>query len=98
METIFEHYTGENFTIDANFYHEFQGRGGWKIFCDVVYLGNKQKFSDYTTSSSFIDEINDLKAEDASYDAIQEAYKDFTMPRISDVIGEWCVSINEEEN
>ena len=96
METTFNHYTGENFTIEINFYHEFQGRGGWKIFCDVVYNGRKQKFSHYTTSASFIDEINDLKADDAPYSTIQEAYHNFTMPHLSDIIGEWCVSVNEE--
>lgn len=96
MKIEIKHFKGDIFEIDAYFTQEFQGRGGWKIYCHVEFMGKKQKFSHYTTSASFIDEIDELKANDASNDTIQQAYKNHSFDKMDEIILEWCMEIKEK--
>lgn len=100
MEKIKKVNKGEQFEIETYFAHEFQGRGGWNVICEVSFKGEKKTFRHYTTDSMFIDQISDMKADDASWDEIQNAYKEKAFDSIEENILEWCEEINKkkEEN
>lgn len=97
MTTTIENYNGEEFEITTYFSQEFRGRGGWNINCEVSFKGNEKTFRHYTTDSIFIDEISDMKADNASWEEIQNAYKEKVFDSIEEDILEWCEGINEEE-
>jgi hypothetical protein len=94
--TTIENYKGEQFEIETYFGHEFKGRGGWNISCDVSFKGERKTFSHYTTDSMFIDQISDMKGNDASFDEIQNAYKEEAFYRLEESILEWVEYVNEE--
>jgi hypothetical protein len=76
MKTTITNYKGDEIEIVLYFAHEFKGRGGWNIKCEVLYDGNRKTFSHYTTDSMFVDHISDMKEDEATYDEIQDAYYD----------------------
>lgn len=98
MATTIENYKEEQFEIETYFTQEFKGRGGWNINCEVSFNGNKKTFSRYITDSRFIDKISEMKADNATWDEIQSAYKDraFDGPMQESIL-EWCEEINEQE-
>lgn len=96
MKTI-EKYNGQRFEIDTYFSQTLRGRGGWNINCEVSFKGEKKTFRHYTTDSMFIDQISDMKADHASWDEIQKAYKEKAFDSIEPDILEWCEDINEKE-
>ena len=97
MTTTIENYKGKQFEIETYFAQEFKGRGGWNINCEVSFKGEKKTFRHYTTDSMFIDQISDMKADDASWDEIQNAYKEKSFDSLEESILEWCEEINEKE-
>lgn len=92
MATI-ENHKGEQFEIETYFAQEFKGRGGWNITCNVSFNGENKTFKHYTTDSAFIDQISDMRADDASWDEIQEAYKYKSFDEMKESILEWCEDI-----
>lgn len=98
MKTTIENYKGEQFEIENHFSQEFKGRGGWNINCEVSFKGEKKKFRHYTTDSMFIDGISDMKADDASSEEIQNAYKEKAFYSMEESILEWCEEINAITN
>ena len=97
MKTTIGNYNGEQFEVKTYFNQEFKGRGGWYINCDVTFKGEKKTFRHYTTDSEFIDQISEMKAEDASWDEIQNAYEEKAFDSIEESILEWCEEVNERE-
>lgn len=97
MKTTIENYRGEQFEVEIYFNQEYKGRGGWNINCEVSFNGEKKTFRHYTTDSMFIDYISEMKAGDASWDEIQNAYKEKVFYHIEDSIIEWCEEVNENE-
>jgi hypothetical protein len=93
--TTIENYKGEQFKIETYFTHEFKGRGGWNINCEASFKGEKKTFRHYTNDSMFIDQISAMKAENDSWDEIQEAYKIFALDALSESILEWCEEIKD---
>jgi hypothetical protein len=97
MKNLIENYKGKQFEVETYFAQEFKGRGGWNINCEVSYMGKKKTFRHYTTDSMFIDEISDMKADDASWDEIQKAYSEKVFDDLKEIILEWCEDLKEEE-
>jgi len=95
MKTTIENYRGEQFEVETYFNQEYRGRGGWNINCEVSFRGEKKTFRHYTTDSMFTDQISDMKANDASWDEIQNDYKEKVFYRIEESIIEWCEEVNE---
>lgn len=97
MLTTIENHKGEQFEIVIYFSQEFKGRGGWNINCQVCFKDEKKTFSYYTTNSTFIDEISNMKENGASWDEIQNAYEEEVFYYLEESILEWCEEINEKE-
>lgn len=97
MKTIIENYKREQFEIGTYFTQEFKGRGGWNINCEVSFKGENKIFHHYINDSQFIDEISRMRANDASWDDIQNAYKDKSFDELKEIILEWCEDVNENE-
>lgn len=85
-------YDGVEYIFDIFFFHEFKGRGGYNIMCNIDFEGNQKTFRCYTTDTEFIDNINKLKAEDESLETIQEAYKENFFEEFKELILEFCES------
>lgn len=99
MKTTIEHYSPyllryEEYEVDLYFSHEFKGRGGWDIKCEVAFNSHKDTFRVYTTDSQFIDHLSDMKADNVSFEEIQNTYFERFFPSIEEKISEWC----EENN
>ena len=97
MKTLIENYNREEFEIELDFNHSFKGRGSWNIECTVTYNRAEKTFNHHMTSAPFIDEISDMKADDASFDEIQNAYEKKAFDSIEESILEWCEEVNEKE-
>lgn len=95
MKTTIENHRGEQFEVETYFNQEYRGRGGWNINCEVSFRGEKKTFHHYTTDSMFTDQISDMKANDASWDEIQNDFKEKVFYRIEESIIEWCEEVNE---
>ena len=96
MKATIENYRGEKFEIDIYFSKDFKGRGGWNINCEASFNGVKKTFRHYITDSVFIDHISEMKADGASWDEIQNAYKEKAFDSIEESILEWCEEVNEK--
>lgn len=96
MRKTIKNYKGNQFEIETYFYQEFRGRGGWDIKCEVTFKNEKKTFRHYTTDTTFIDKISDMKADDAFWDEIQDAYSEKTFDSLEEIILEWCEEINEK--
>lgn len=83
----------QNFDVNLHFAQEFKGRGGWNIKCDVSYNDEKTTFTTYTTNTRFIDSISGMRADDASWEGIQQAYSDEFLSEFKERIIEWCENI-----
>ena len=90
MTVTIENYKGELFEIETYFAQEFKGLGGWNINAEVSFNGKKKTFRYYTTDSIFIDQISEMKADNASWHEIQNAYKEKTFDSLEESILEWC--------
>lgn len=96
MNIVLENWRLEKHDITLRFTQEFQGRGGWNINCDVVYLDNKKRFVHYTTDSQFIDIISDLRADNTSSNIIQETYYKRFFDELEERVREWVAWIAED--
>lgn len=94
MKTEIENYKREEFEIEVYFKHSFKGRGSWNIECTVVYEGEERTFKHHMTNASFIDELNDMKADDATFEEIQNRYFDTYFDYFKEIILEWVEDIN----
>ena len=92
MKTI-ETYTGAKFDVHLYFSNEFKGHGGWNILCEVDFNNEKKVFKAYTTSSNFIDLLNEMKADDRSYEEIRELYFSTYFDELKEIVLEWCQEI-----
>ena len=72
--------------------------GGWNITCEVSFKSETKNFRNYTTDSIFIDEISNMKADDASFDEIQNAYYEHSFHKMEEEVAEWIEEILTEEN
>ena len=93
-----EIYNGEKLETFLYFAHEFKGRGGWNITCEVSYKKEKKNFRHYTTDSMFIDSLSDMKANGASFDDFQNAYYNHSFHNMEADVIEWLAEILEKEN
>jgi len=94
MENItLSNFKGETFTASVYFSNEFKGRGGWNIICEVSANGQKKSFKEFTTNSGFIDALGDLRAENSSWETIQEFYYDNFFEGFEEIILEWLEGI-----
>lgn len=101
MKTTIENYNREQFEVELYFSQEFKGRGGWNINCEVKFKGEKKTFCHYTNDSMFIDSMSDMRADDASWDEIQNAYFEQSFDNLEESVIEWCEEVGEafeEEN
>jgi len=97
MNIVLSNYQGQEFNVNLYFSHEFQGRGGWSINCEVSFKCYKKEFRHYTTDSEFIDQISDMKSDDISFKEIQNKYKEKFFDDLKEIIIEWCEYKSEEE-
>jgi len=95
MKTIIKNYKGEEFEIETHFSHIFKGYGRWLIICRVSFKGHRRPFHSYTNDSMFIDKISDVRIDDASWEEIQNTYKEKFLDNLKESIIEWCEDINE---
>jgi hypothetical protein len=95
--TTTTNYEGQSFKIDLYFSHQIVGYGHWHILCEVSYEGENKTFKRLTTDSEFIDKINDLKADGATWDEIQKIYYDKSFEYFKENIIEWCEEVEENE-
>jgi 2',3'-cyclic-nucleotide 2'-phosphodiesterase (5'-nucleotidase family) len=100
MKTTLENYRKEELEVELYFSQEFKSYGHWSIKCEVTFKGEKKTFTEVTTDSEFIDHMSDLKSNDASWDEIQDAYRDKVLDSLEESIIEWCENVLEkiEEN
>jgi hypothetical protein len=74
METITNHLAEEK-QVEFYFSHEFKNHGQWNLIAEVDYKGIKKTFKFHTTDSQFIDKLSHLRSDNATWDLIQETYK-----------------------
>lgn len=91
MKTEIKNYNGEKFEIEVYFNHSFKGRGSWNIECTVVYKGEERTFKHHMTNAPFIDEINDMKANGATFVEIQNRYFEAYFDDFKETVLEWIV-------
>lgn len=93
MKTTIENYNREEFEIEVYFKHSFKGRGSWDIGCTVTYKGQERMFKHHITNAPFIDEVNDMKADNATYEEIQKRYFEAYFDDFKEIILEWVEDI-----
>lgn len=91
MKTTIENYNKEEFEIEVYFNHSFKGRGSWNIECTLWLEDKARTFKHHTTSAPFIDEINDMKADGATFVEIQNRYFEAYFYEFKESIIEWIV-------
>lgn len=68
----------KEFQIELTYSHKVNGKGSYIIMIDVMYENDRivyvNRFEEFTTDSKMIDDINDLKSDDASHEDIQSRY------------------------
>ena len=94
MKTLIENYKREEFEIELDFNHSFKGRGSWNIECTVTYNRAEKTFNHHMTSAPFIDEISDMKADDATFEEIQNRYFEAYFDNFKEMIIEWIEDLN----
>jgi hypothetical protein len=97
MNTTIENHKGQQFVIETYFANELKSHGQWNITCEVTFKGQKKTFRKHTTDSLFIDEIAGMRSDNASWDDIQNAYKQHAFDDLEEIILEWCEDVNEQE-
>jgi hypothetical protein len=93
MKTKITNHKGQQFEIETYFLKNKKGYGTWNITCEVWYGGEFKSFVYHTTDSSFIDEINNMG--DATWDEIQNAYKEKAFDSLKQSILVWCEEVEE---
>lgn len=97
MKKTIQNYKGQIFTFETYYSHTKAGYGQWNINCEVSFMGEKKVFHHYITESEFIDQISDMKADDAYYEDIQNAYSEKAFDSLKETILDWVEDINKEE-
>lgn len=68
----------QEFEIELTYSHKVNGKGLYTIMIDVMYEEDRivyvNRFEEFTTDLRLIDDINDLRSIDASYEDIQSRY------------------------
>lgn len=95
MKTEIENYNREEFEIEVYFNHSFKGRGSWNIECTVIYEGEERTFKHHMTSASFIDEITNMRRDDATHEEIQNRYFEAYFDDFKEIVLEWVEDLNE---
>jgi hypothetical protein len=98
MKATLENYKREQFEVELHFGTERAGYGQWNINCEVTFMGKSKSFKEHTTDSEFVDELSQLRADNASYEAIQQLQHDKAFDSLSEAILEWCEDVKEESN
>ncbi len=84
-------------TITTFAANEVSASWKWDNESSWMQLSTEVEGTNYTTDSMFIDQISDMKADNASWDEIQNAYKEKAFDSLEESIVEWCEEINEKE-
>lgn len=98
MTTTIETQNGNKADVTIYFSKEFKGRGGWNIICETSFKRETKNFRHYTTDSSFIDSLSDMKTENASFKEIQNAYYEHSFYNMQEEVAEWIEEILSKEN
>lgn len=98
MNTKIENFEKETFELDLFYSHLSSGAGHWKIKVDVsIDSSTSKSFYHTTTDSMWIDELSDLRADNASHEEIQAFYHDrFYDNTFEEMISEWAFSLEDE--
>lgn len=96
MNTTITTESGKQYEIDLYFSNTFKGRGGWNINLEANYKREKFKTNIYTTNSQFLDELSRLKAEDESWDTIQQFYADEFLHLFETDLSQWCEELESQ--
>lgn len=88
--------SGKQYEIDLYFSNVFKGRGGWNINLKANWQGEKYESHIYTTNTRFIDELSDRKAEDESWDTIQQFYADEFLHLFETDLSQWCEELENQ--
>lgn len=99
MTQTISNFKGQEFQVELTYSHEFNGKGSYIINIDVMYELDRMiylnHFEEFTTNSRLIDDIQDLRSDDASHDNIQSRYHNATFnTNIEERIVEWIESLN----
>lgn len=93
MKKLLETVSGTYFEVDLYYYVKQVGCGNWNIFCEVEFDRHKKAFRFHTTDSEMIDTITEMKASQASFQAIfddiQEHMHSKVFEEIRFEIAEW---------
>ena len=94
MQVTISNFKGQEFPIELTYSTKFNGKGSYIIYIDVMYEVDRiiyvNRFEEFTTDSIIIDEIIDLKNDDASHEDIQSKYHNsFFNTNIEEQIIEW---------
>jgi hypothetical protein len=87
--TTLQNSNGQQFNVQLYFSQEFKGRGGWNILCEVTFKEERKTFKIYTTNTHFIDQISEMKADDCTWNEIQNAYKLEAFDELKEEVIEW---------
>ena len=99
MNTTIKNFKGQEFQTELTYSHEFNGKGSYIINIDVFYEIDRMvyvnRFEEFTTNSMLIDDIQDLRNDDASTALIQSRYHDGVFNTgIEEQIIEWIESLD----
>lgn len=100
MGTTVELMDNSQHEVELYYSHKQKGYGQWNIEIEATLdSGEKKTFKEHITDAPFIDEIQDMKADDASWDEIQQRYHDYIFYRLESkmAIEDWIEEIKEEE-
>jgi len=78
MKVTISNFKEQEFQIELTYSHKKFGYGQWIISIDVMYEVDcfvyVNRFEEYTTNARMIDDITDLRSDDASHEDIQSRY------------------------
>jgi len=89
MKTIIEFQPNQTAEVELYFSVRFSNHGHWKVKCEISHEGDKTTISHTTTNSLAIDNINELRADNASHETIQQAIYDLAWNHIEERASEW---------
>jgi hypothetical protein len=96
MYVTIENYRGEEIAeVELYYSHKLVGHGHWKIECRVTigkgagYVGGDEKIFRKLVYAGFVDALSDLKANDPTWEEIQEFYHEEAFNDLQESISEW---------
>jgi hypothetical protein len=99
MTQTISNFKGQEFQVELTYSHTFNGKGSYIINIDVMYEADRmiyiKQFHVFTTNVRLIDDIKELRDDNASHKDIQSRYHNAIFDtNLEEEILEWVEMMN----